>query len=97
MPALHPGNTAFLFTHLHVREDAMVLYGFATRDERDTFEVLLGASHDVPGLAVSQAHVGCSLTERPGRLDPDEQLADAHSKDWRALIAQPDPVSRTDP
>ena len=35
---------AFLFTHLHVREDAMVLYGFPTRDERDTFEVLIGAT-----------------------------------------------------
>src|SRR4051794_23268768 len=33
---LHPGAPAFLFTHLHVREDAMVLYGFPTRDERDT-------------------------------------------------------------
>ena len=31
----------FLFTHLHVREDAMVLYGFPTRDERDTFEALI--------------------------------------------------------
>ena len=30
------GANAFLFTHLHVREDAMVLYGFPTRDERDT-------------------------------------------------------------
>ena len=39
---LIPGEPAFLFTHLHVREDAMVLFGFPTRDERDTFEALLG-------------------------------------------------------
>ena len=44
LPALHPGDAAFLFTHLHVREDAMVLYGFPTRDERDTFEALIGAT-----------------------------------------------------
>ena len=43
-PGLHPGAPAFLFTHLHVREDAMVLYGFPTRDERDTFEALIGAT-----------------------------------------------------
>ena len=39
-----PGTPTFLFTHLHVREDAMVLYGFPTRDERDTFEALIGAT-----------------------------------------------------
>ena len=37
-------GTAFLFTHLHVREDAMMLYGFPTRDERDTFEALIAAT-----------------------------------------------------
>ena len=39
--ALDPGTTTFLFTHLHVREDAMLLYGFPARDERDTFETLI--------------------------------------------------------
>ena len=27
VPALTPGAPAFLFTHLHVRDDALVLYG----------------------------------------------------------------------
>ena len=45
-----PATPAFLFTHLHVREDAMVLYGFPTRDERDTFEVLIGATGVGPKL-----------------------------------------------
>ncbi|NCX94853.1 MAG: Holliday junction branch migration protein RuvA [Chitinophagia bacterium] len=31
-----------LFTHLQVREDAWVLYGFATEEERATFRLLLG-------------------------------------------------------
>jgi Holliday junction DNA helicase RuvA len=50
---LIPGEPAFLFTHLHVREDAMVLFGFPTRDERDTFESLLVASGVGPKLALA--------------------------------------------
>jgi Holliday junction DNA helicase RuvA len=50
---LVPGEPAFLFTHLHVREDAMVLFGFLTRDERDTFEALLVASGVGPKLALA--------------------------------------------
>jgi len=53
LAALTAGSPAFLFTHLHVREDAMVLFGFPTRDERDTFEVLLGASGVGPKLALA--------------------------------------------
>jgi holliday junction DNA helicase RuvA len=53
VPGLHPGAPAFLFTHLHVRDDAMVLYGFPTRDERDTFEALVGATGVGPKLALA--------------------------------------------
>jgi Holliday junction DNA helicase RuvA len=49
---LEPGAAAFLFTHLHVRDDAMTLYGFPTREERDTFEVLLAAAGVGPTLAL---------------------------------------------
>lgn len=56
--ALTPAAPTFLFTHLHVREDAMTLYGFPTRDERDTFEVLISASGVGPklGLAMLSVH-----------------------------------------
>ena len=50
---LTPGAIGFLMTHLHVREDAMTLFGFPTREERDTFEVLIGASGVGPKLALS--------------------------------------------
>jgi len=53
VPALTPGGPAFLFTHLHVRDDALVLYGFPTREERDTFEVLIAASGVGPKLALA--------------------------------------------
>ena len=35
------GEPIFLHVHTHVREDAIVLYGFATAEERVTFEALL--------------------------------------------------------
>lgn len=50
---LQTGDAAFLFTHLHVREDALVLYAFPTRDERDTFEILIGATGVGPKLALA--------------------------------------------
>ncbi len=47
------GSEATLFVHTHVREDAIVLYGFVHDDERRCFEVLL-ASHGVgPALALA--------------------------------------------
>jgi len=39
LPAI--GKDLFLFTHLLVREDAQILYGFATQDERALFRTLL--------------------------------------------------------
>ena len=41
-----------LLTHLHVREDALVLFGFATKDERELFLDLLGVSGIGPKLAL---------------------------------------------
>jgi Holliday junction DNA helicase RuvA len=42
-----------LWTILHVREDAMRLYGFATEDERALFELLVGVSSIGPRLALN--------------------------------------------
>ena len=53
LPDLETGTNVFLFTHLHVRDDAMILYGFPTRDERDTFESLITASGVGPKLALA--------------------------------------------
>ena len=39
LPAI--GEELFLFTHLLVREDAQILYGFATDDERSLFRTVL--------------------------------------------------------
>lgn len=37
-------ESAFLWTHLHVREDIMDLYGFTDRNELNFFEMLIGIS-----------------------------------------------------
>jgi Holliday junction DNA helicase RuvA len=47
------GGPVFVHVHTHVREDAFVLYGFATRDERACFEALIGAHGVGPALALS--------------------------------------------
>lgn len=50
LPAL--GQTLSLLTYLHVREDALQLYGFADHVERDLFERLISVSGIGPRLAV---------------------------------------------
>jgi Holliday junction DNA helicase RuvA len=71
VPALAPGASAFLFTHLHVRDDAMVLYGFPTRDERDTFEILLAATGVGPRLALAVLSVHSPEALRRAVVDGD--------------------------
>lgn len=40
-----------ILTHLHVREDALQLYGFATEDERNLFKLLISVSGIGPRMA----------------------------------------------
>src|SRR6478735_11468905 len=47
------GEETTVETYLHVREDALQLYGFATADERELFELLLGVSGVGPKVALS--------------------------------------------
>ena len=68
---LEPGAPTFVFTHLHVREDAMVLYGFLTRDERDTFEVLIGTTGVGPKLALAMLSVHSPSSLRRALVDDD--------------------------
>ena len=42
-----------LLTHLHVREDALLLFGFASEAERSLFEMLLGVSGVGPKAALA--------------------------------------------
>lgn len=47
------GTEVRLFTHLAVREDGQTLFGFATRQERDAFELITTVSGVGPKLALS--------------------------------------------
>ncbi len=48
------GSEIVLHTHLHVREDQLALFGFATADDRNLFRLLMGVSGVGPkvGLAI---------------------------------------------
>jgi Holliday junction DNA helicase RuvA len=47
------GDTVVVHTHLHVRDDALTLFAFASRDERDCFEAMIGAHGVGPSLALA--------------------------------------------
>lgn len=54
-PRVHArvGEETTVETYLHVREDTLQLYGFATADERELFELLLGVSGVGPKVALA--------------------------------------------
>ncbi|MDZ7272239.1 MAG: Holliday junction branch migration protein RuvA [candidate division KSB1 bacterium] len=61
------GTEVLLLTHLHVRQDGMELFGFATPEERQMFLHLLS----VPGIGPRLAHnilSGASVKELRGRI-----------------------------
>ncbi len=77
LPAL--GETAALFTHMVVREDAQLLYGFATRTERVLFRGLL----KVNGVG---AKVALAILSN---MSADEFIACVATKDVNALVRVP--------
>ncbi len=49
-----PGQAVHVLTHLHVREDAQILYGFMTAAERDLFRLLVNHVSGIgPKLALA--------------------------------------------
>jgi len=45
-------SDAMLFTHLSVREDALLLYGFSTKEEYDLFQLLISITGIGPKVAL---------------------------------------------
>ncbi len=48
-----PGSETTVFTHLHAREDALVLFGFVSLDDRELFRILLAAQGVGPRVALA--------------------------------------------
>jgi len=81
----HIGEEVVVHTHLHVREDAMTLYGFVDRPGRDLFRILLGASGVGPKLALAML----------ATLGPDDLRTAVLGDDVKALTAVPGIGTRT--
>ncbi len=52
-PGAEPGSQVFLHVHTHVRDDAIVLFGFPEREQRRFFELLIGLPGVGPSLALA--------------------------------------------
>lgn len=67
------GSPVFLHIHTHVREDAIVLYGFPTKDERLAFEALVGTHGVGPAvaLAILSVHSPAALRRAVASDDVD--------------------------
>lgn len=73
------GQEAMLYTYMSVREDAIVLYGFATQDEYDLFMLLIGVNGVGPKVALGILSAGTADSFR---------LA-VHQKDIKGLTKMP--------
>ena len=84
------GRQVELFTHLHVRENELALYGFLTGEELTLFELLLGVSGVGPKVALAalstvspEALRAAVVREEPGILS---RVPGIGSKTARAII-----------
>lgn len=67
------GMEVTLYTHFHVREDGMALYGFAGEEERDAFEHLIAISGVGPKVALALLSVMDARTLYKAIADEDQQ------------------------
>jgi holliday junction DNA helicase RuvA len=74
-----PGGELALRIHTHVREDALTLYGFATRLEQELFERLIGVSGIGPKVALAVL----------SGIEPQELLRAIQRADLARLTAIP--------
>lgn len=76
---LKTGQETMLYTHLSVREDAMLLYGFLTQDEYDLFQLLITVSGIGPKVAMGII----------GAITPEGLSQAVQNKNIKTLTALP--------
>ena len=67
------GMEVSLYTHFHVREDGMALYGFSTEEDQDAFEQLISISGVGPKVALALLSVMDARTLFKAIADEDQQ------------------------
>ena len=67
------GSKVKIYTYLYIREDAMMLYGFLTRDDLNVFKLLLGVSGIGPKGALAVLSVMTTDDLRFAVLGDDEK------------------------
>ena len=79
LSGLRTGEEGQLYTSLIVREDSLTLFGFASDDEREVFDVLLSVSGVGPRLALAVLAVH----------DPEAIRVAAHTEDSKTFTKVP--------
>ncbi len=90
--ALVIGAPAALYTYLHVREDALTLFGFATRDDLTLFEQLISVSGVGPrvalGLLSTLDYAQLTLAIAGGRVDVLRKVPGIGQKTAERLVLE---------
>jgi Holliday junction DNA helicase RuvA len=68
-----PGMEVSLYTHFHMREDGIALYGFLTEEDRNAFEQLIAVSGVGPKVALALLSVMDASTLYKAIADEDQQ------------------------
>lgn len=73
------GQELQILTHLQVREDAMILYGFSSREERDLF-------HKITGVAGIGPKTGLAILSS---IRPEEFIRAVQQQQLKTLVGLP--------
>lgn len=83
-----PGMEVSLYTHFHMREDGIALYGFATEIDRDAFEQLIAVSGVGPKVALALLSVMDAAALYKAIADEDQQRLGLASGVGKRLAAR---------
>ncbi len=83
-----PGMEVSLYTHFHVREDGMALYGFSSEADRDAFEQLISISGVGPKVGLAILSVMDATALYKAVADEDQQRLGLAKGVGKKLAAQ---------